>query len=102
METLGEFGVFFILFAVGLEFSPDRIKEVKLLPVFYALFHVHTCSFSLLNSNSSSCKSLGNLSTRRSRYHGCQPEVFLQHDNHCACRDVLELLSRTSKCEFSG
>lgn len=28
VETLGEFGVFFILFAVGLEFSPDRIKKV--------------------------------------------------------------------------
>lgn len=28
VETLGEFGVFFILFAVGLEFSPDRIKRV--------------------------------------------------------------------------
>ena len=50
METLGEFGVFFILFAVGLEFSPDRIKKVKLLTVFYALFHVHTFSFCLLNT----------------------------------------------------
>ncbi|XP_048588748.1 transmembrane and coiled-coil domain-containing protein 3 [Nematostella vectensis] len=28
VETLGEFGVFFILFCVGLEFSPDRIKKV--------------------------------------------------------------------------
>lgn len=28
VETLGEFGVFFILFAVGMEFSPDRIKRV--------------------------------------------------------------------------
>ena len=27
---------------------------------------------------------LGNLSTRRSWYHGRQPEVFLQHDSHCA------------------
>ncbi|CAH3161764.1 unnamed protein product [Porites lobata] len=34
-----------------------------------------------------------NLSTRRSWYHGRQPEVFLQHDNHCACQDVLELRS---------
>ena len=28
VETLGEFGVFFILFAVGMEFSPERIKKV--------------------------------------------------------------------------
>lgn len=50
------------------------------------------------------CKedSLENLSTRRSWYHGRQPEVFLQHDNHCACQDVLELPSRTSKRKFSG
>lgn len=61
METLGEFGVFFILFAVGLEFSPDRIKKVKLLTVFYALFHVHTFSFCLLNTNSSSGKSFKSL-----------------------------------------
>ena len=45
---------------------------------------------------------LGNLSTRRSWCHGRQPEVFLQLDNHCACQDVLELPSRTSKREFSG
>ena len=28
VETLGEFGVFFILFSLGLEFSPVRIKKV--------------------------------------------------------------------------
>ncbi|CAH1781152.1 unnamed protein product [Owenia fusiformis] len=28
LETLGEFGVFFILFSVGLEFSPDQLKKV--------------------------------------------------------------------------
>ena len=28
VESLGEFGVFFILFAVGLEFSPEIIKKV--------------------------------------------------------------------------
>ena len=44
----------------------------------------------------------GNLSTRRSWYHGRQPGVFLQHDSHCAFRDVLGLQSRTSKREFSG
>ena len=38
---------------------------------------------------------IGNLSTRRSWYHGRQPEVFLQHDSHCACQDVLEQRSRT-------
>ena len=65
METLGEFGVFFILFAVGLEFSPDRIKKVKLLTVFYALFHVHTFSFCLLNTNSSSGKSFKSLKQQR-------------------------------------
>ena len=47
-------------------------------------------------------KTLGNLSTRRSWHHRRQPEVFLQHDRHCACQDVLELRSRTSKREFSG
>ena len=45
---------------------------------------------------------VSNLNTRRSWYHGRQPEVFLQHDSHCACQDVLELRSRTSKREFSG
>ena len=45
--------------------------------------------------------SWGNSSIRRSWYHGRQPEVFLQHDSHCACQDVLELRSRTSKREFS-
>ncbi|XP_059506443.1 transmembrane and coiled-coil domain-containing protein 3 isoform X3 [Stegostoma tigrinum] len=28
VETLGEFGVFFTLFVVGLEFSPDRLRKV--------------------------------------------------------------------------
>ena len=28
METIGEFGVFFILFFAGLEFSPDKIRNV--------------------------------------------------------------------------
>ena len=37
---------------------------------------------------------IGNLSTRRSCYGGRQPEVFLQHDGHCACQDVLGLQSR--------
>ena len=41
-------------------------------------------------------KIIGNLSTRRSWYHGRQPEVFLQHDSHCACQDVLELRPQTS------
>ena len=45
---------------------------------------------------------VANLSTRRSWYHGRQPEVFLQHDSHRACQDVLELRSRTSKREFWG
>nr|XP_002739865.1 PREDICTED: transmembrane and coiled-coil domain-containing protein 3-like [Saccoglossus kowalevskii] len=34
VETLGEFGVFFILFMVGLEFSPDRIRKVWRVAVF--------------------------------------------------------------------
>lgn len=29
VETIGEFGVFFIVFAVGLEFSPEKIHKVK-------------------------------------------------------------------------
>ncbi len=36
IETLGEFGVFFILFAVGLEFSPDSIRKVSTLLKMYA------------------------------------------------------------------
>ena len=28
VETIGEFGVFFILFFAGLEFSPDKIQKV--------------------------------------------------------------------------
>ena len=56
-----------------------------------------------LSSTFTSCTMiLGNLSSRRSWYHGRQPEVFLQHYNHFACQDVLELRSRTSKREFSG
>lgn len=31
VETLGEFGVFFTLFLVGLEFSPERLRKV----IFY-------------------------------------------------------------------
>ena len=45
---------------------------------------------------------IGNLTTRRSWYHRRQPEVFLQHDTHCAWQAVLELRSRSSKREFSG
>lgn len=30
VETLGELGVFFTLFVVGLEFSPERLRKVKL------------------------------------------------------------------------
>ena len=41
-------------------------------------------------------KIIGNLSTRRSWYHGRQPEVILQLDSHCACQEVLEPRSRTS------
>ena len=38
VDTLGEFGVFFILFAVGLEFSPDRIKKVMcVIPHYFSL-----------------------------------------------------------------
>ncbi|XP_071798584.1 transmembrane and coiled-coil domain-containing protein 3-like [Asterias amurensis] len=33
-ETLGEFGAFFILFTVGLEFSPEKIKKVWRVAVF--------------------------------------------------------------------
>lgn len=28
VETLGEFGVFLIMFVVGLEFSPDKLQRV--------------------------------------------------------------------------
>ena len=36
---------------------------------------------------------IGILSTRRSWYGERQPEVFLQHDSHRACQDVLGLQS---------
>ena len=56
-----------------------------------------------LSSTFNSCTMiLGKLNTWRSWYHGRQPEVFLPHDSHCACQDVLELRSRTSKREFSS
>lgn len=29
VETLGELGVFFTLFVVGLEFSPERVQKVN-------------------------------------------------------------------------
>lgn len=29
VETLGELGVFFTLFVVGLEFSPERLRKVN-------------------------------------------------------------------------
>lgn len=29
VETLGEFGVFFTLFLVGLEFSPEKLRKVS-------------------------------------------------------------------------
>ena len=32
VETLGELGVFFTLFVVGLEFSPERLRKVPLIP----------------------------------------------------------------------
>ena len=44
VETIGEFGVFFIVFAVGLEFSPEKLHKVGLvfsltlpLPLFFSL-----------------------------------------------------------------
>lgn len=30
VETLGEFGVFFTLFLVGLEFSPEKLRKVRI------------------------------------------------------------------------
>lgn len=31
VETLGELGVFFTLFVVGLEFSPERLRKVNII-----------------------------------------------------------------------
>ena len=39
VESLGEFGVFFILFAVGLEFSPDIIRKVSLINPLISLIN---------------------------------------------------------------
>lgn len=52
VETLGELGVFFTLFVVGLEFSPDRIRKVSYLKLelevisYLFLFIVYTRCFS--------------------------------------------------------
>ena len=35
IETMGEFGVFFMLFSVGLEFSLDKLKKVFLISILY-------------------------------------------------------------------
>jgi Kef-type K+ transport system membrane component KefB len=42
VETIGEFGVFFIVFAVGLEFSPDKLHKVGLsftLPIHLVIIN---------------------------------------------------------------
>ncbi|CAB4006005.1 transmembrane and coiled-coil domain-containing 3-like, partial [Paramuricea clavata] len=38
IETLGEFGVFLILFSLGLEFSPERIKKVWKVAIYGSTF----------------------------------------------------------------
>lgn len=40
VETLGELGVFFTLFVVGLEFSPERLRKVN---TFMTYFSVPEC-----------------------------------------------------------
>lgn len=40
VETLGELGVFFTLFVVGLEFSPERLRKVN---TFVTYFSVPEC-----------------------------------------------------------
>lgn len=39
VETIGEFGVFFIVFAVGLEFSPEKLHKVSFQ--FHLMGHLH-------------------------------------------------------------
>ena len=82
--------------------SPSRsiVSKRRIPKISYSFFFfLQVCVHVKLSLN---CLVLGNLSTRRSWYHGRQPEVFLQHDSHCACQDVLGLQSRISKREFSG
>ncbi|XP_028413313.1 transmembrane and coiled-coil domain-containing protein 3-like isoform X2 [Dendronephthya gigantea] len=45
IETLGEFGVFLILFSLGLEFSPDRIKKVWKVAIYGSTFIMVTVVF---------------------------------------------------------
>lgn len=46
VETLGELGVFFTLFVVGLEFSPERLRKVntKLQAYIFTMYNVHQAS----------------------------------------------------------
>lgn len=43
VETLGEIGVFFTLFVVGLEFSPERLSKVNYL-TYDSGFYFHEVS----------------------------------------------------------
>ena len=40
VETIGEFGVFFIVFAVGLEFSTDKLHKVSISTFMYRVRHL--------------------------------------------------------------
>lgn len=42
VETLGELGVFFTLFVVGLEFSPERLRKVN-------TYDLHFCPWMLMS-----------------------------------------------------
>ena len=48
VETLGELGVFFTLFVVGLEFSPERLRKVPLIPTSPDMSKLFCSSLKLL------------------------------------------------------
>lgn len=47
IETLAEIGVFFIMFTVGLEFSPDHIRKVSFISThaLHILYIYYTCAY---------------------------------------------------------
>lgn len=47
VETLGEVGVFFTLFLVGLEFSPERLRKVRPSPSGVVAPNLSSYGFSL-------------------------------------------------------
>ena len=71
-----------------------HIKRIYQCITFNGLSHICAIEECLLVWTSTNIEQPNN--------HGRLPEVILQHDSHCACQDILVLLSQASKHEFSG